>query len=89
MLAPLAGNPNVLEKQSLSLINVTLNGTDAIVIGGIPAPYPMPKFENVLNDQEIADVLTFIRAGWNNGAPPVSPREVEKLRNVTGKSAAQ
>jgi alcohol dehydrogenase (quinone), cytochrome c subunit len=89
LLAPLAGNPNVLEQQSLSLINVTLNGTDALVIDGIEAPYPMPKFANVLNDQQIADVLTFIRGGWNNGAPPVSPREVEKLRNATEKSAGQ
>jgi alcohol dehydrogenase (quinone), cytochrome c subunit len=89
LLAPLAGNPNVLEQQSLSLINVTLNGTDALVIDGIPAPYPMPKFDTVLDDQQIADVLTFVRAGWNNGAPPVSAREVEKLRKVTGKGAGQ
>ena len=89
VLAPLAGNPNVLEEQSLSLINVTLNGTDPLVIDGLPAPYPMPSFDGVLNDQQIADVLTFIRAGWNNGAPPVSPRDVEKLRKATEKSAAQ
>lgn len=89
LLAPLAGNPNVLEEQSLSLINVTLNGTDPLVIDGLPAPYPMPSFDGVLNDQQIADVLTFIRAGWKNGAPPVSPRDVEKLRKATEKSAAQ
>lgn len=89
LLAPLAGNPNVLEKQPLSLINVTLNGTDDLVIGGIPAPYPMPSFADVLDDQQIADVLTFVRGGWNNGAPPVSAREVEKLRQSTGKAAAQ
>jgi mono/diheme cytochrome c family protein len=83
LLAPLAGNPNVLETQSLSLINVTLNGTEDIVIGGIPAPYPMPKYAPVLNDQQIADVLTFIRAAWNNGAPAVSASEVAKLRKAT------
>ncbi len=35
-VAPLAGNPNVLEKDASSLINVTLNGTEDLVIGGIP-----------------------------------------------------
>ncbi|WP_144147227.1 cytochrome c [Paraburkholderia sp. BCC1884] len=83
MLAPLADNPNVLEKTPLSLINVTLNGTEDIVLGGVPAPYPMPKYAPVLNDQQIADVLTFIRAGWNNGAPAVDAAEVAKLRKAT------
>ncbi len=85
MLAPLAGNPNVLEKNAVSLINVTLNGTEDLVIGGIPAPYPMPKYAPVLSDQQIADVLTFVRAGWNNSAPAVSADEVAKVRKVTAK----
>jgi mono/diheme cytochrome c family protein len=83
MLAPLAGNPNVLEHDPSSLVNVTLNGTGDLVIQGIPAPYPMPKYAPVLNDQQIADVLTFVRAGWNNGAPAVSAEEVAKLRKST------
>ena len=82
MLAPLAGNPNVLEKNAASLINVTLNGTGDLVIGGVPAAYPMPKYGPVLNDQQIADVLTFIRAGWNNGAPAVGAGDVAKVRKA-------
>jgi alcohol dehydrogenase (quinone), cytochrome c subunit len=83
MLAPLAGNPNVLEKDASSLINVTLNGTGDLVIQGIPAPYPMPAYGNVLTDRQIADVLTFIRAGWNNNAGAVGVRDVVKLRAQT------
>ncbi|CAG4888596.1 c-type cytochrome [Paraburkholderia saeva] len=83
MLAPLAGNPNVLEKDASSLVNVTLNGTGDLVVGGIPAPYPMPKYAPVLNDQQIADVLTFVRAGWNNNAPAVLPDDVAKMRKST------
>lgn len=83
LLAPLAGNPNLLEKDASSLINVTLNGTQDLVIQGIPAAYPMPKYAPVLSDQQIADVLTFIRAGWNNGAPAVAPSDVAKLRKST------
>ncbi|QGZ63082.1 cytochrome c [Paraburkholderia acidisoli] len=85
-LAPLAGNPNVLEKNPLSLIHVTLEGTEDIVIDGIPAPYPMPRYADVLDDQQIADVLTFIRAGWSNGAPAVSPKAVGDLRKLAAKA---
>ena len=80
LLAPLAGNPNVLERDASSLINVTLHGTPDLVIRGIPAPYPMPKYAAILSDRDVAEVLTFIRASWNNSAPAVSPDAVEKLR---------
>lgn len=83
ILAPLAGNPNVMEKDASSLINVTLNGTQDLVIQGVPAAYPMPKYSPVLNDKQIADVLTFIRAGWNNGSPAVTVEDVAKLRKST------
>ncbi len=85
MLAPLAGNSNVLEKDPSSLINVTLNGTEDLVIGGIPAAYPMPKYASVLSDQQVADVVSFIRSGWGNGAPVVGAGEVGKIRKVTVK----
>jgi mono/diheme cytochrome c family protein len=83
MLAPLAGNPNLLAKNASSLINVTLNGTGDLVINGVPSPYPMPSFAAVLDDRQIADVLSFVRAGWNNGAPAVGAAEVAKLRQST------
>ena len=83
MLAPLAGNPNVLEKDASSLINVTLNGTDDLVIQGVPAPYPMPHYAPVLSDQQIADVLTFIRGAWNNNTAAVKVDDVARLRKAT------
>ncbi|MEM5424302.1 c-type cytochrome [Paraburkholderia ferrariae] len=83
MFAPLAGNPNVLEKDASSLINVTLNGTGDLVIQGMPAPYPMPAYADVLSDKQIADVLTFVRAGWNNKAGAVGAAEVAKMRTRT------
>ena len=82
-LAPLAGNPNVLEPNPASLINVVLNGSDDLVLQGVPAPYPMPKFANQLNDQQVADIVTFIRASWNNNAPAVTAEQVAKLRSQT------
>ncbi|WP_442965510.1 cytochrome c [Ralstonia sp. A12] len=83
-LAPLAGNPNVLEPNPLSLINVTLNGTEALVIDGVPAPYPMPAHRPALSDAEIANVLTYTRNSWGNQAPAVTADEVKALRKETG-----
>ena len=55
LLAPLAGNPVMLEADASSLINVTLNGSLTLVIDGVPSAYPMPAFSNQLNDRQIAD----------------------------------
>jgi alcohol dehydrogenase (quinone), cytochrome c subunit len=82
-LAPLAGNPNVLEKNASSLINVTLNDNHDLVIQGIPAAYPMPNYSKILSDQQIADVLTFVRTGWNNRASAVTVADVVKIRRST------
>jgi mono/diheme cytochrome c family protein len=43
----------------------------------------MPRYAPVLSDQQIADVLTFIRGAWNNNTPPVPVEEVSKLRKAT------
>ncbi|MFK4446055.1 mono/diheme cytochrome c family protein [Caballeronia udeis] len=82
-IAPLAGNPDVLGTNPLSLINVTLNGATNLVIGGVPAAYPMPKFKLGLTNQDISDVLSFVRSGWNNSAPAIEAQDVAKVRAST------
>nr|WP_259295117.1 cytochrome c [Paraburkholderia sp. DHOC27] len=83
LLAPLAGNPNLMSSDPVSLINVTLNGTPNLVIDGVPAAYPMPKFGTVLDDRQIAEVLTFMRAGWGNDGTRVDEAQVAKTRKAT------
>lgn len=82
-IPPLAGNPAVMDPDPSSLINITLNGTQRIVVGGIPNAYWMPRFRVMLSDQEVADVVTFIRKGWGNTAPPVTAAEVAEIRAGT------
>lgn len=84
LLAPLAGNPNAMEKDPSSLINVVLNGTGALKIQGVPAPYPMPSYRGTFSDQEVADVVTYIRHSWGNGQmEPVSAGRVRSLRDAS------
>jgi mono/diheme cytochrome c family protein len=82
-LPALAGNPTVLDTDPSSLINIVLNGSAPLVVKGNPAPYRMPQYRAQLTNQQIADVVTFIRNGWGNGAPPVSTGEVADLRKST------
>jgi alcohol dehydrogenase (quinone), cytochrome c subunit len=79
----LAGNPIVLNDDPSSLINLVLNGSNPLVVKGTPAAYHMPQFRVQYSDQEIADVLTFIRNGWGNHAPAVSAAQVGELRKTT------
>ncbi len=75
-LPPLAGNPTILDPDPTSLINVVLNGSSRLVVGGIPDPYRMPQFRVLMKDQDIADVVTFIRTSWGNKAGVVTAEQV-------------
>jgi mono/diheme cytochrome c family protein len=79
----LAGNPVVLDKDPSSLINLVLNGSNPLVVKGTPDSYRMPQFRLQLSDQQIADVVTFIRNGWGNQAPAVTAAQVAQLRKTT------
>jgi hypothetical protein len=43
----------------------------------------MPTYKEVLIDKQIADVLTFVRTGWNNKTGGVGVAEVANLRTLT------
>ncbi|PQO44194.1 PVC-type heme-binding CxxCH protein [Blastopirellula marina] len=46
-----------------------------------PLP-PMTGFRQLLNDEEMAAVLTFVRNNWSNRAKPITPQQVAKIRAV-------
>ncbi len=63
-----------------------------IVLHGMTGPVEVPGKPTInslmppvvgLSDEEIADVLTFVRHAWSNDAPAVSPEEVAKIRTAT------
>ncbi|MGB8630150.1 MAG: cytochrome c [Xanthobacteraceae bacterium] len=85
----LAGNPIVLDDDPSSLVNLVLNGSNPLVVKGTPDPYRMPQFRLQYSDQEIADVVTFIRNGWGNQAPAVTAAQVAKLRETTDPTSDQ
>ncbi|BBH46298.1 c-type cytochrome [Pseudomonas sp. KU43P] len=82
-MPPLAGATSALAKEDASAINITLNGSQRIVAAGLPDAYRMPAFRELLSDQEIADVLSFVRSTWGNHGGAVDAQAVGKLRGHT------
>lgn len=79
MHPPLVNNKTVNGKAD-KLIEVTLNGKSGkIVIDGVEYNGIMPPHNHLTNNQ-IADVLTYIRQNFSNNSGPVTPEEVAKLR---------
>ena len=76
----LAGNRAVLMSQTSNLVQVVLGGGYAPATQGNPRPFGMPPFVLVLDDGDIAAVLTHVRSSWGNQAGRVSPLDVNRIR---------
>ena len=53
-----------------------------------PGQVPMTPFEGLLNDEEVAAVLTYVRNSFGNQASAIQPEKVKQVRaavkNVEG-----
>jgi alcohol dehydrogenase (quinone), cytochrome c subunit len=76
----LAGNPVVMAPEPISLATIVLEGSLTPKTSATPAQFAMPSFAWRLNDQEIADVVNFIRTSWGNRSAPIAAEDVAKLR---------
>jgi len=76
----LAGNPVLQTADATSLINIVLNGGTLPATHTAPSTFTMPAFAWRLSDQEVADVVSFIRGSWGNQGAPVKASEVADLR---------
>lgn len=82
---PLVGSPVVLDSDPSSLINVALNGAHTPKIAPSDAWNTsrwkeMKPFAAKLNDQQMADLLSFIRSSWGHKAGAVSKEQVAAQR---------
>jgi mono/diheme cytochrome c family protein len=81
-LPPLAGNQSITMSSPVNSIRMVLNGGYAPGTRKNPRPYGMPPFNHILNDEEAAAVVTYIRVAWDNSGTPVSPAQVNELRKI-------
>ncbi|WP_025733693.1 cytochrome c [Carnimonas nigrificans] len=77
----LANNSLMRQDDPTSLIRVVLAGSRAGSTDAAPTGPSMPAFGWNMSDEQIANVLTFVRNSWGNAANAVSPSDVAKLRD--------
>lgn len=77
---PLINTPYVLGEKD-ELIRIVLNGLKNVTIDDETYSNPMPSFKKILKDQEIADVLTYVRNSFGNKASAVTISEVKEVRS--------
>ena len=78
----LAGNRAVAITPPANLVHMVLRGGFLPTTPGNPRPFGMPPFATVLSDEQIGEVLSYMRASWGNRAPQVSTLEVSRYRGA-------
>jgi len=78
----LAGNPVVLGDDPRSLVHIVLAGSIGASTSQAPAQFTMPPFADRLSDQDVADILSFVRTRWGNQHTTVDAGQVARLRKV-------
>lgn len=82
---PLKGTQWVLGDEE-RLIKITLNGVMGkmeVMEKSYSGKVPMMAFGSLLNDREIAGVLTYVRNSFGNKAAAISPEKVKQVREDT------
>ncbi|VXB32404.1 Cytochrome c, mono-and diheme variants [Massilia sp. 9I] len=79
---PLAGNRSITMETPVNPIRMVLNGGYPPGTRKNPRPHGMPPFSHILNDNEVAAVVTYIRVAWGNSGTPVNAKQVNDLRTL-------
>lgn len=83
---PLAGSDWALAEGPNRIIRLILNGIQGpITVNGQAFNNAMPPWGAVLQDEQIAAVVTYIRSEWGNKASAVTVEEVAKIRAAEAK----
>lgn len=76
---PMKQNPAVNAANPATLLHITLTGSKTPETAAHMRVYTMPAFTR-LSDQELAEILSFVRASWGNNAKQVAESDVKKMR---------
>ncbi len=75
----LAQNISIASADPSTLVHITLTGWKTAQTAAHQRVFTMPAFSR-LSDQELAEILSFVRVSWGNNAAPVEASQVKKLR---------
>lgn len=82
MYPPLAGNQGIATESPVNPIRIVLFGGFPPSTRGNPRPFGMPPFAYTLGDQDVADVVNYMRGSWGNRAGAVTAADVARYRSV-------
>ena len=82
MVPAFAGNNSMLNNPT-NMITAMLNGARAPHTASRQTAAGMPSFDWKMDDQQIADILNYVRNSWGNQANEVSAKDVAVLRKQT------
>jgi mono/diheme cytochrome c family protein len=71
---PLVGSPWVVGNP-VRLIRIVLHGKEGEML--------MPPIGGSMTNDQLANVLTYVRRAWGNSATPISPTDVREVRGAT------
>ena len=63
-----------------NVVQIVRRGGFMPTTAGNPQPFGMPPYGQVLSNDDIAAVITFIRQSWGNSGSPVSSLDVLHVR---------
>ena len=78
MYPALAGNRAITMDDPTNVVSAVLRGGFAPTTAGNPRPFGMPPYATLLNDEDIAAVVSYIRNAWGNRASAVTAWEVQR-----------
>jgi mono/diheme cytochrome c family protein len=81
LFPPLAGNPSVRQVRADTVVRMVLAGGKAVATSKAPTGPAMPSFGWRLSDDQVANILTYVRNNWGNQAPAVSAETVGRIRS--------
>jgi mono/diheme cytochrome c family protein len=76
----LAGNRAVTMRAAINPIRMILFGGYSPGTAGNPRPFGMPPYSLTLSDEEIAELLDYVRTSWGNSAEPIFGEAVSANR---------
>jgi mono/diheme cytochrome c family protein len=78
----LAGNRALTLSSPANVIRAVMHGGYPPSTQRNPRPYGMPPFGNILSDDEVAAVVSFVRNNWGNRASMVTAQQANTYRTV-------
>ncbi|RBA25100.1 c-type cytochrome [Herminiimonas fonticola] len=77
----LAGSSAINTPIATNAIRMVLHGGYAPSTVGNPRPYGMPPFGQSMSDEEVANVLTYVRNSWGNQGNAILSNDVNRYRS--------